>query len=285
MKVQAGFTLVELVIALVLAVIVTAFAGMFIGNSVTGYTDQVRRAALVDAADSALGQLARDIRGALPNSVRVTPAGGGFAVELLASTDGVRYRDAAPPADPARWLQFDSADDQFNALGGFQRVTLPFSSTSHYLSVYNAGVPGADAWELANVITPPGTQIDIVVDAIAGEHHVTVTPAFRFAYPSPTQRAYLVSGPVSWLCDPSAGTLTRYSGYAIASNHLSRDSAAELLAAGAAASRIADDVSACSLNYTSGTAQRSGLVSARLELERSNERVALMQQVHVVNVP
>ena len=46
-------------------------------------------------------------------------------------------------------------------IGGFQNIAKPFSSNTHYLSIYNVGVPGANAYELANVITPPGTQIDI----------------------------------------------------------------------------------------------------------------------------
>ncbi len=282
---QAGFTLVELVIALVLTVIVSSFAAMFIAAPVRGYTDQARRTELVDSADSALHRLARDVRAALPNSIRVTPAGAGFALELLATGDGARYRAAPPPNDPARTMEFAAADDQFNTLGGFSLVSLPFSSTTHFLSVYNAGVPGADAWQLSDVITPPGTQIDISADSLAGEHHVVLTPSFRFAYPSPRQRIYLVEGPVTWLCDPGARTLRRYSGYAIAGSQSDRDSNAELLAAGAVATLVAGDLFACAVSYTAGTAQRSGLVSARLELERDGERIALQHQMHVVNAP
>ena len=51
----------------------------------------------------------------------------------------------------------------FNVIGPFTQVAKPFSSTSSYLSIYNVGVPGADAYELANVITPPGTQINMQV--------------------------------------------------------------------------------------------------------------------------
>ena len=284
-RTETGFTLVELVIALVLTVIVTSFAAMFIAGPVRGYTDQARRTELVDGADSALHRLARDVRAALPNSIRVTPVGTGFALELLATVDGARYRAAPPPDDATRTIEFAAADDQFNALGGFGQLTLPFSSTTHYLSIYNAGIPGADAWQLADVITPPGTRIDITADGLPGEHHVALAPPFRFAYPSPRQRIYLVEGPVSWLCDPGARTLLRFDGYTIAGDQLDRDSSAELLAAGAAATLVAEDLSGCAIGYTPGTAQRSGLVSARIELERDGERIALQHQVHVVNAP
>ena len=282
---QDGFTLVELVITLVLTVIVVAFAAMFLSGPVRGYTDQSRRAELVDGASSALQRLTRDVRGALPNSIRLTPVGTGFALELLASTDGARYRATPPPADATRWLSFDAADDRFNAIGGFNSIAVPFSSTAFVLSVYNAGVPGADAWELANVITPPGTQIDIAVDTVAGEHSVTMTPPFRFAFPSPTQRVYLVEGPVAWICDPGTRTLNRYSGYTIATDQLDRDSDAELVGAGASATRVADDLAGCSASYSPGTAKRAALLTARIELERDGERIALSQQVHVENAP
>lgn len=282
---QSGFTLVELVISLTLLVIVTAFAAVFVAGPVRGYTDQVRRAELVDGAASSLHRFARDVRRALPNSVRVAPVGTGFAIEMLNSVDGGRYRDAPPPGDATKRLEFAAADGEFNVIGRFGATPTPFSSTSHYLSVYNAGVAGADAWEMSNVITPAGTQIDIVADALAGEDHVTLTPPFRFAYPSPRQRVYLVDGPVSWICDPATGTFRRFAGYAPASDHALRDSAAELLAAGARVTLVAADVAACGVDYSPGAAHRSALVSARLQLARAGESVTLLHQVHVENAP
>ena len=45
---MGGFTLVELVVVIVLSTIVISFMAMFIAGPVRGYTDQVRRAELVD---------------------------------------------------------------------------------------------------------------------------------------------------------------------------------------------------------------------------------------------
>lgn len=281
----AGFTLIELVIALVLTVIVTAFAAMFISGPVQGYNDQNRRVLLVDSAESALHRFGRDVRSALPNSVRITVVGSGFAVEMLNTVDGARYRDGPPPADTNKTLEFNIADAQFNAIGGFGNTSLPFSSVNHFLSIYNAGVPGANAWELANVITPPGTQIDIAADAIAGEDHVTLSVPFQFRFPSPSRRVYLLDGPVSWLCDPAAGTFERFNGYQIATAQSTRDSAAELIGAGAAVTRVAENVAACAVSYATGTAWRSGLLSARLELAQAGERIVLQHQIHIENAP
>lgn len=282
---NAGFTLVELIVALTLTVIVVSFAAMFIAGPVRGYTDQTRRVELVDSAESALHRMGRDVRSALPNSVRIVAVGSGFALEMLNTIDGARYRGGPPPANAARVLDFSAADAQFNTIGRFNRTTTPFSSNTHYLSVYNVGVPTADAWELANVITPAGTQIDIVADAIPGEDNVSLAPPFRFAYPSPTQRIYLIDGPVTWLCEPASGTLSRYSGYAIATDQTTRDSAAELTGAGAAVTRVAENVSGCAATYAPGTAWRAGLISARLQLAQAGENIVLQHQIHIENAP
>ena len=282
---QAGFTLVELVITIALTTIVVSFMAVFISGPVRSYADQTRRAELVDVADNSLKRIGRDIRRALPNSVRVTGAGSSVAIEMLSTVDGVRYRDRPPPGNPDKRLRFSAADDAFNSVGTFNGIARPFSSDQHFLSIYNFGVPGADAYELANVITPPGTQIDIDSDSVAGEDNVQLSPAFRFAFASPGKRLYLVDGPVTYLCDPVAEMLVRYDGYSIANDQSTRDSNAELLGAGATATIIADHVTSCSATYTPGTAQRAGLVTLALAVSDAGETVSLLHQVHVDNVP
>lgn len=281
----AGFTMIELVITMTITTIVVAFAGLFIAGPVRGFTDQVRRAELVDSAESSLRRMGRDIRRALPNSVRVRDIGSIKALELLNAVEGIRYRAGPPPGNANAWLSLTAADGAFNSIGTFNSITKPFSSTTHYLSVYNVGVPGADAYELANVITPVGTQIDIDAAAEAGEDNILVTPAFQFAYPSPRQRVYLIDTPVSFLCDTAAGTLTRYSGYAITSNQADRDTAVKLLAAGGTAALMSDNLTACTFTFTPGTAQRAGLITISLTVAQDGESIVLLQQVHVDNVP
>lgn len=282
---EKGFTLIELVVVIVLSTIVVSFMAMFIVVPVQGYVDQVRRAELVDVAENSLSRIARDIHRALPNSIRVTSSGSVLALEMINTVDGVRYREQPPPDDGTKQLNFSAADDAFNSVGVFTGVSKPFSSSSHYLSVYNVGVPGANAYELVNVITPPGTQINIDTDAIAGEDNVTLSPAFQFAYGSPARRIFLVDGPLSYLCDLSAGTLTRYWGYSITGSQSNRDSAAELVAAGASDTLVADHVSACSIAYAPGTSQRAGLVTLQLAVTDTAETISLLHQVHVNNAP
>jgi MSHA biogenesis protein MshO len=278
-----GFTLIELVVAIALSSIVVSFMAAFIVTPMNAYSSLTRRAELVDDADSALRLMARDLRIATPSSVRVAGSGAVSVIEMLRSVDGARYRDGGPLTDPTRELDFSAADGAFATTVPFSTINLPFSSSSNYLVIYNVGVPGANAWDRTNVITPAGTTINISAGATANEHLVTLSPSFKFAWGSPGKRVYLVEGPVSYLCDSSAGTLTRYSGYAISSAQPA--TATALLTAGASAARVATDVGSCQFSYNAGTAQRSALATLTLQLARGGERIQLLQQVHLVNAP
>lgn len=270
-------------ITITVASIVVAFMALFIVMPMNAYSTQTQQAALVDAADSALRFMARDLRSALPNSVRVTSSGTVTALELLATADGARYQDGGPLSNPALALDFTTADTAFATTVPFTQLTLPWSSNSYYLSIYNVGVPGANAYQMTNVITPAGTTITIAAGATANQNLVTLNPGFQFAFGSPGKRVYLVSGPVSYLCDTGAGMLTRYSGYSIASAQ--PVSAATLGAAGAAAALVAGNVGNCQFTLASGTAQRNALATLTLTITQNGQSVQLLNEVQVVNAP
>lgn len=285
-KSVTGFTLVELVVTIVLTTIVASFAAMFIVTPVNSYRAQARRADMVDSADAVLRLMSRDIRSALPNSVRILRSGNLLALELLASVDGVRYRDSGATGNPNQELDFTSPDGSFGTMSQFNSVTRGVALTNYYLSVYNVGIPGADAYQLTNVITPAGTSITINSNGtLANEDIVTVSPAFKFAYGSPAHRIYLVSGPVTYLCDEAGNTIRRYSGYSINSSQANRINPSDLTTAGATSAMIANNVVACQFDYAAGTAQRSGLVSLRVTMTNSGESIWLAHQVHVENAP
>ena len=280
---DTGMTLIELVVVIAIAAVCLTFVTMFVTTPIDAYTAQAQRASLTDAADGALRLLSRDLRSALPNSVRIATSGSVVALEMLATADGARYRDNGPLTDPTQWLDFTTADTAFATTVPFSQVGLPYSSTTSYLAIYNVAVPGANAYALANVITPRGTQITIKAGSAPNAQLVTLNPGFQFSWGSPGKRVYLVSGPVSYLCDTSTGLLMRYSGYAISSTQAT--SAASLLGAGASAGEVAANVAGCNFTYTPGTAERVGMATLSLQLVSGTQQVQLLHQVHLVNAP
>jgi MSHA biogenesis protein MshO len=288
---RAGYTLVEIVIVVVLTGIL---AGLFSGlvlRPMQAQVDVGRRAALVDGASSALGRMARDVRAALPNSLRVTPDG--LALELLLTADGARYRSGpgtnpsgVDHTDPADWLDL-AGDDSFTVLGRLGTLAFAYGAPlpeGTRLAVHPTGVSTwSDAAASADpgVITPAGTSITI--DDAQDEDRFVLSAPFTFRHASPRQRLFVVSGPVTYLCDPATRTLLRVDGYSIEASQPVDPNAAPLARGSGGA--LAEDVAGCAFAYAPGTASRAGLVTLDLALARGDERVRLLQQVHVEGAP
>src|SRR5258705_10731082 len=94
---DAGATLIELVVVIAVSAILAGGVTAFMARSMTGFVDSRLRAALVDSADGALGRAKREVRLALPNSVRVSPDT--RVLEILHIVAGAPYRPA-PGANP-----------------------------------------------------------------------------------------------------------------------------------------------------------------------------------------
>ncbi|WP_432822723.1 type II secretion system protein [Trichloromonas sp.] len=260
----SGFTLIELITVIVLVGILAAMGGAFISRPVEGYVALSRRVELVDSAEGALRRMQRDIREALPNSVRIS--GGGKTLELLHTSDGGRYR-AQGPGDI---LDFSNpADTGFDILG-----TLNASpAAGSWLVIYNLSDQAAtgNAY-LANADNR--FAVDVGASTVNYLQYLPKAPPAAFPLPSPYQRFFLVDTPVSYVCDLGANTLTRYDGYVI--------SPAPVLGGG---DLVARNVTGCDFSYQAGTSQRAGLVTLKLTIEEDSEKVQLLQQVHVVNSP
>ena len=264
-----GFTLIEAVVVIAILGITTAAVAVFIRLPVMGYVDTVRRAELTDTADTALRRITRDMRLALPNTVRV--AGGGTAVEFLITRTGGRYRGAQTDVGTLDPLDFNSADSSFDVVGPQVQI-----AAGDKIAIYNLGLPGSNAYAGETLRNYQG------VGGIVG--NIVITPtAVPFPFASPGNRFQVVEGPVSYVCDLANSRLMRYSGYPIAA--IQSVPPVGVPAGGSAV--LANHVSApCVFTYDpSAVAQRNGLVTLQLTLTDTGESVNLYESVHVSNVP
>ncbi len=269
-----GFSLVELIVVIVITGIIASVVGLFITGPIQGFLDQSRRAELVDAAQLALTRMGRDVRGALPNSVRVS----GSALEVLLTLDGDRYRVESPGAADDR-LGFGGTDAVFNTLAPLQ---LPggVTTTTASLAIYPLQQDGADPYDVTDGVMTASATITVgsVVNNGQTEGRVQLAAAHRFPFDSPTRRVFLVSGPVTYLCSPPQ--LLRYDGYAV--------SAVQPVPPGVAPTVIVGNVQSCAFAFAPGTAQRNAVVSLSLSLAAdgvADERIRLIRQIHIGNVP
>ena len=260
---QRGFTLIELVVVILVAGILAALGGRLIVAPVTGYVDLTRRVRLVDQAELALSRMQRDLRQALPNSIRIDASG--RYLELLHTVDGGRYRRYLG-ASGDDILDFTLADNGFDVLGDLREVP----AAGQNLVVYNTSSSGSSGNAYAAV---PGNMA--AVGSGSSVSHVSLSPAFQFSHASPYQRFYTLDGPVTYACEN--GVLNRYAGYAIAASQPLPPSVTPAL--------VTRNLGSCHFDYQPGSAQRAGLVSLALELSESGETVRLWHQVHLVNAP
>jgi len=286
-KSSKGFTLVEMVMVIVITGIIGGIVAVFLTAPVRQYVDVARRAELTDIADTALRRVTRDVRLALPNSVRVAGTCDGTTtcfLEFLPAPSGGRYRadiDATDDVCPGGnsdddILSFTTTDTCFEVLG-----QMPAVAVGDQIVVYNLGIAGADAYA-GNTLTTHNRR---VVSAV-GANSISITSANALQFDSPGHRFHVISTPATYVCD-GAGTLWRYWGYAIQPLQTSTDSIAELDAlAGVQKARLATNVSSCRFTYDANVvAQRSGLVTMHLAVTEEGETATLYNAAHVSNQP
>jgi MSHA biogenesis protein MshO len=275
---HTGFTLIELVIVIVITGIISGITMVFLKTPVDQYIDITRRAAMTDIADIALQRMTRDLRTAVPNSVRLS---GGY-LEFLPTKAGGRYRANALGslglcAAAGDELSFTAADSCFEmtspAINFTAGDSIVIGSTqADGNAPYNSSATGV----LRAYTGAVGAQTKVIITA-------TKFPAFASL---PSQRFAVVSGSeqaVTYACEnvggtvDGTGTLKRYWAYGFNIVQTAPPT-------GGFSALLANNISACAITYNAIN-QRNGLITIALTILHGGERIHLYSEIHVDNMP
>jgi len=258
MRPSAGFTLVELVTVIVVLGVLALGTVRFIDDSSSGFASTVARAELASDARGTLDALARSLRNALPNSVRVR----GGCLEYIPVVSASSYL-TLPVAVPA--LSFRAVPLDPPAADGLRVAVSP--SAGIYALAASAALGPPASFSL------PDSDNEITV-SFAVPH--------RFPAESPRQRFFVVADPVS-VC-ASGGRLFRYGGYGF--------EAVQPLPAtlpGALPGRVllAEDLlTSTPFTLAAATLSRNAVVAIALTLRNgADDRLELTHSVQLRNVP
>jgi MSHA biogenesis protein MshO len=279
---QRGFTLVELIMVIVIMGVIGGMVSVFMRSPIDAYVDSARRAALTDVADTAVRRMARDIRKALPNSLRqsIAPAAANNqCIEFIPTMSGGRYRAEQNGAGGGDILDFTIADTGFDMLGANNPPAGQAIAANDFIAVYNLGIPGSDAYAGENTALVTG----VAAGALANETNITIA-ATQFPLASGSNRFHVIPAAetmVSYVCN--GGSLWRRA------SNVATTAATNVVANScsvAGATLLANNVAACNFVYNGSDLQRNGLVQLGITFtDGSGETINLYHEVHVSNAP
>jgi len=258
---ERGFTLVEAIIVIVITGAIAAMVSVFIAGPVRGYVDAARRAQLTDEADVAVRRMVRDLRAALPNSVRITASGADCFMELIPTVGGGRYLGDQNAAGTGNTLDFTTADATFDVLGS----SVPPFAAGTFIVVYNLN---GDTLASTNAYMGDNRSAYVghsTAGLPAGTAARVTMNAIRFPLDSPARRFQLVTTPVTYRWDAAGHRILRYAGYGFGTVA----GGGQPTAFAAAGDIVVGDVgnAACPFTYDPAVvAERAGLVSIALTL-------------------
>lgn len=285
LSIQRGFTLVELVMVIVLMGVIGGMVAVFMKSPIDAYFDTARRAGLTDVADTVMRRMGRDMRKALPNSLR---SAGSQCAEFIPTKTGGRYRADVGGAGDVLDFTLATGDSSFNMLG--RNADLPPEqriASGDLIAVYNLGIAGVDAYAANNTAsvtavsagsgTPPESAITIV--------------AKKFPLESPSKRFQVIPGTeqvLRYVCINATGVNAQGHGNGTLYRQVLRlplAASASCPASVTGAAVMATRVSACNFNNSGSDLQRNALISMRIDITDSGETISLQHEVHVSNTP
>ena len=251
-----GFTLIELVAVIVILSIVAVLGSKFVVDSTKSYHSTQTRSRLVNTGRQAVERMSRQLRIALPNSVRITNVGVGSAcVEFMPIASGGNYISAVPDT-----VNLAAASAVINV----SPHTIDFG-TAQYVStgaMSSAEIYGVSPVSRATLSSRTAISLNL-------------TAAKSWQRNSIKRRFYLLNAPQAFCV--VANQLRFYE---------NQDATSASVNIGSAYSMLADNVTAAApFSLTAGSENNNVNVLFNITFTSSGESIAFNQSVMIRNVP
>lgn len=262
-----GFTLIELVVVVVLVAALAVGLTSIITDTTKGYVEAEGRLNMASSARLVIDKLSRDIREAMPNSVRVNAAN--TCVEFVPILAAATYTD----------LPITTAGTQVTVVeqDSSSRIS-SLAPASTYLMIIPLN--SSEVYSLSS-----GHVASITGFSKLGSNLTEVAiNATRFTRESPQNRAFFVSQPVSYCL--VGDELLRFSNYGF---NTAQPSATAMgigeIVVKPLSTLDRQGALVSIFTYDSGSLNRGGILQVRLIVSARDERVNVEHEIHVRNFP
>lgn len=255
-----GFTLMEVVVTIVVIGILGVGIAGFIGRTTQGMIDASERTKISSVAWIVSEKLSRELRLALPNSVRTR--GGNSCIEFIPTIAATDYLS----------VPILSAADTFEVVPFADYDTASVNSGLDRVAVYTNA--SADVYDLTGSQRVISGLIDTISAGVTtGARTIELLANHQFVTDSPTKRLFVVQDPVMYCF--SGDFLYRYSEYGF-------DAALGLQNQ----TVIANNLSAGEFEVVGATLTRNAVIDISYRVTGSNgEQQPVNQEVQIRNVP
>ncbi|WNC68129.1 type II secretion system protein [Thalassotalea nanhaiensis] len=264
-----GFTLIELVLVIaILGIISVGFIGVInIGSNV--YNNVSNRDELISDARFAVERLNRELRDALPNSIRILANGTSQCLEFVPIKSNNVYLSLATITDPVSdAIEVVKASTPYTFINSDRVVVYPIEAND----VYNLSVSKSSL--ISNVDTTTDTNESSCEPNCDFSWDITLANPMTFAADSPNNRLFIVAEPVSY-CVINSRLLRKDDQGFLNNQSIYTDGVL-----------MAEHIDVCngsclpfSYNSTKAIAQID------LSFTRNNETIFFSNGVHITNVP
>ena len=261
MRHSAGFTLIELIVTIILLATLSIGTTTFIRFGVDIYQDNSGRSNQISESRFITERLTRELREAVPNSVRVDTSG--QCVEFLPILASSTYVDVPVLPEQA------SADITVVAPS-----VIP-TQANQKLIVYPTKV--SDVYVDGQDVTGKTFSIESLSAPANDLITITLANAVRFRKDSPIDRYFIAGTPISY-CQSTDNKIYRYENYAITAAQQVPSAATGVLMA-------QNQVNPQPFAALGATQKRNSVVKVNFEFTYNDESLDLYNEVHIVNVP